>query len=67
VLCSGFGGLLIAVFVSYLSHSQVWALQRGRDVMVSGTSNRAIVSFQEELGQLLDAMPEAPPPPQATS
>lgn len=37
---------------------QVWALQEGSDVHVGGKSNRAVVMFAQELGELLDEMPE---------
>ena len=37
---------------------QVWALQEGADVHVGGKSNRAVVSCEAELEDVLEAMPE---------
>ena len=35
--------------MSYVSHSQVWALQVGDRLYVGGKTNRAQVSFEAEL------------------
>jgi cytochrome c biogenesis protein len=35
--------------MSYVSHSQVWALQVGDRLYVGGKTNRAQVSFESEL------------------
>ncbi|KAF8066257.1 CCS1 [Scenedesmus sp. PABB004] len=56
---AGFGGLMITTLISYVSHSQVWALQQGGDVYVVGRSNRSKVLFNNELDAVLDAVPEA--------
>ena len=42
-------GLCVTTVVSYLSHSQVWALQQGRAVLVGGRTNRAKAAFRQEL------------------
>jgi cytochrome c biogenesis protein len=55
---AGFGGLMVTTLVSYVSHSQVWALQRGRDVLVGGRSNRAKVGFARDLAAAADRAPE---------
>ena len=49
---------MITTLVSYLSHSQVWAVQQGRYVYVSGKSNRAVVWFEKELDEVLEEVPE---------
>ena len=54
---------MITTLVSYLSHSQVWALQAGGTLHVGGRTNRATLTFQRELDELLAAMPEHPPAP----
>lgn len=51
---------MITTLVSYLSHSQVWALQQGSNVYVTGKSNRAVLGFEKELDAVLDAVPERP-------
>ena len=53
-------GLCITTVVSYLSHSQVWAAQAGSGVMVGGQTNRAKVFFEQELTEVLGAVPEVP-------
>jgi cytochrome c biogenesis protein len=55
---AGFGGIMITTLVSYVSHSQVWALQDGAAVVVGGRSNRSKFTFQRELDAAIDAVPE---------
>ncbi len=59
---------MITTLVSYVSHSQVWALQQGADVYVAGRSNRSKVTFEKELDEVLDEVPEveAAPAPAAS-
>jgi cytochrome c biogenesis protein len=62
----GFGLLMIGVMMSYISHSQIWALETEGRLLVGGRTNRAQVSFERELLALLDtfngeAEAEAPP------
>ncbi|MEN8445846.1 MAG: cytochrome c biogenesis protein, partial [Cyanobacteria bacterium J06555_13] len=54
VVYLGFGLLMIGVVVSYISHSQVWALQTADKLFVGGRTNRAQVSFERELLGVLD-------------
>ena len=56
-------GLCITTVVSYLSHSQVWAAQAGSGVMVGGSTNRAKLFFEQELSEVLGAVPELPAAP----
>ncbi len=49
----GFGLLMIGVCLSYLSHSQIWALRQGDHVYVGGKTNRAQVMFEREFSVLL--------------
>jgi cytochrome c biogenesis protein len=58
VVYTGFAMLMITTIVSYMSHSQVWALQEGDDLHVGGRTNRAVAVFQAELGDILDGVPE---------
>ncbi|MBD2099550.1 cytochrome c biogenesis protein [Leptolyngbya sp. FACHB-261] len=50
---AGFGLLMLGVMMSYVSHSQVWALQEGERLYVGGRTNRAQVAFERELVALL--------------
>ncbi|ESW03858.1 hypothetical protein PHAVU_011G047800 [Phaseolus vulgaris] len=58
VVYAGFGALMITTCISYLSHSQIWALQDGTTVFVGGKTNRAKIEFPEEMNRLLDKVPE---------
>jgi len=49
IVYAGFGLLMAGVIMSYVSHSQVWALQVGDRLYLGGKTNRAQVSFESEL------------------
>lgn len=55
----GFGLLMIGVLMSYVSHSQIWALEAEDQFFVGGRTNRAQVSFERELLQILDALEDS--------
>jgi cytochrome c biogenesis protein len=55
---AGFGLLMLGVVMSYVSHSQVWALEQGGTVYVGGRTNRAQVAFERELLALLEGVAE---------
>ena len=52
----GFGLLMLGVMMSYVSHSQIWALQKEGQFYLGGRTNRAQVGFERELLGLLDAL-----------
>ena len=54
----GFGLLMISVMMSYFSHSQIWALQEGDSLYVGGRTNRAQVTFEREIVQMLEVLQE---------
>jgi cytochrome c biogenesis protein len=54
VVYAGFGLLMLGVMMSYVSHSQIWALQDGETLYVGGRTNRAQVVFERELLQILE-------------
>ena len=60
VVYLGFGLLMIGVVVSYISHSQVWALQTAETLYVGGRTNRAQVSFEREMVSVLDNITAEP-------
>ena len=55
---AGFGCICVTTVLSYLSHSQAWALQRGSNLIIGGKTNRALVGFQVELDEMIDELPE---------
>jgi len=50
---AGFGLLMLGVLMSYVSHSQIWALEIDGRLYVGGRTNRAQVTFERELMALL--------------
>ncbi|XP_042506890.1 cytochrome c biogenesis protein CCS1, chloroplastic [Macadamia integrifolia] len=58
IVYAGFGALMLTTCISFLSHSQIWALQDGTTVVIGGKTNRAKVEFPEEMNRLLDMVPE---------
>lgn len=58
VVYAGFGALMLTTCISFLSHSQIWALQDGTSVVVGGKSNRAKAEFPDAINRLLDQVPE---------
>ncbi|PAN44806.1 hypothetical protein PAHAL_9G071600 [Panicum hallii] len=58
IVYAGFGALMLTTCISYLSHSQIWAMQDGSTVVVGGKTNRAKLEFSEEMNRLLDKVPE---------
>jgi len=57
---AGFALLMLGVLMSYVSHSQIWALQQGDRFFVGGRTNRAQVAFERELLTLLDSQEPHP-------
>lgn len=53
---AGFGLLMLGVVMSYISHSQIWALEKGDCFYIGGKTNRAQVTFERELIGLLDEL-----------
>ncbi|MCT7970086.1 cytochrome c biogenesis protein [Laspinema sp. D1] len=58
----GFGLLMLGVMMSYVSHSQVWALEQDGELYVGGKTNRAQVTFEREVIEILDSLEEKPSP-----
>jgi cytochrome c biogenesis protein len=53
---TGFGLLMLGVMMSYVSHSQIWALQKDGRFYVGGRTNRAQVAFEREITEILDQL-----------
>jgi cytochrome c biogenesis protein len=50
---------MLSVLMSYLSHSQIWALETAGKLYVGGRTNRAQVSFEREVVEILDKLAES--------
>lgn len=56
IVYAGFGLLMLGVIMSYVSHSQIWALQQDDRFYVGGKTNRAQVAFEREILEILDQL-----------
>jgi cytochrome c biogenesis protein len=60
VVYLGFGLLMAGVIMSYFSHSQVWAVTKDGQLLIGGRTNRAQVTFERELIEVIDQLQKAP-------
>lgn len=52
----GFGLLMLGVIMSYVSHSQIWGLEKDGAIYIGGRTNRAQVTFEREFLGILEAI-----------
>ncbi|WP_017652263.1 cytochrome c biogenesis protein [Fortiea contorta] len=60
IVYTGFALLMAGVVMSYFSHSQIWALQKGDRLYIGGKTNRAQVAFEREILDLLNNLASKP-------
>ncbi len=53
---AGFGLLMLSVILSYLSHSQVWALIEDQTLYLGGRTNRGQILFERELIEVVSQL-----------
>ena len=58
IVYTGFALLMIGVVMSYFSHSQIWALEQGGSFYFGAKTNRAQVSFEREMLEVIDNLSE---------
>lgn len=46
IIYSGFFFLMISTLVSYITYSQIWIIQRDKEIFIGGTTNRAAFDFE---------------------
>ena len=63
---TGFGLLMIGVVMSYASYSQVWALEHENSFYFGGKTNRAQVTFEREIIEIIEQLPENKKPREKT-
>ncbi|BAY97128.1 ResB-like protein [Tolypothrix tenuis PCC 7101] len=56
IVYTGFALLMLGVVMSYFSHSQIWALQKGDRLFVGGKTNRAQVAFEQQVLEILNSL-----------
>ncbi len=64
LIYAGFGLLMLGVMASYISHSQIWALEGAEQLYIGGRTNRAQITFERELVTILDQLHSSPEQPQ---
>lgn len=62
IVYAGFALLMAGVVMSYVSHSQVWALQGDTQWFIGGKTNRAQVTFEREMLALFDQLADSAEP-----
>jgi cytochrome c biogenesis protein len=65
IVYAGFGLLMLGVVLSYVSHSQVWALRTPDNFYIGGRTNRAQVAFEREMLEMLDQLTQPSAPSEA--
>ena len=45
--------LMISIYVSFLTYSQIWLVETREKIVVGGSSNRAVLFFQEQFRKIL--------------
>lgn len=63
----GFGLLMIGVIMSYVSHSQIWGLEKDGAFYIGGRTNRAQVMFEREFLDILEELDQGALEPTQTS
>ncbi len=53
---AGFGLLMLSVLMSYISHSQVWALLENETLYLGGRTNRGQILFERELVEVVSQL-----------
>ncbi|AFZ50502.1 cytochrome c biogenesis protein [Dactylococcopsis salina] len=61
IVYTGFGLLMVGVVMSYVSHSQIWALKVDNSLYLGGKTNRAQVGFEQEFLAILTALEKQQP------
>ncbi len=56
IVYTGFALLMIGVVMSYISFSEVWALEKDDRFFVGGKTNRAQVAFEKEFLQIIEQL-----------
>nr|BDA98957.1 c-type cytochrome biogenensis protein [Rhodomonas sp. NIES-2332] len=52
----GFFFLMLSIIFSYFSYSQIWAIKENKMLYVSGRTNRAIYSFEQQITKMMNKL-----------
>ena len=45
--------LMVSIYISFLTYSQIWLIETSKNIVVGGNSNRAVLFFQEQFRQIV--------------
>ena len=48
-----FALLIVSIYISFFSYSQVWGVEEGGKLLLGGKANRAVLAFQEEFKRVI--------------
>lgn len=48
-----FALLIVSIYISFFSYSQVWGVEEGEKLVLGGKANRAVLAFQEEFKRII--------------
>lgn len=46
--------LMVSIYVSFFTYSQIWLVEASKNINVGGTSNRAVLFFQQQFRKILN-------------
>lgn len=52
----GFLLLMLSIILSYVSYSQIWAIKKDKNLYISGRTNRAIYSFEQQMTTIVNML-----------
>ena len=45
--------LLVSIYVSFFTYSQIWLVEFSKNIEIGGTSNRSVLFFQEDFRKII--------------
>ena len=54
MIYSGFFFLMVSTLISYTTYSQIWIIQKNRQLFIGGTTNRAMFDFELEFFKIIN-------------
>ena len=53
VIYMGFFFLMLSTLISYITYSQIWIIQKNKNLFIGGTTNRALFDFELEFFKII--------------
>jgi hypothetical protein len=44
---------MLSIYVSFFTYSQIWLVETTKNISIGGTSNRAVLFFQQQFRKIL--------------